>query len=134
MLRMYIITVSFAVAVWAVTHFYFSRGPITDDSTRFVAFMCGGIIPLTVFGFFWNVVKFKGVKMPQVLEFIRIPWAAIALGINSALYKISFENAEVQREIRSPSIIVAWLLVEVVLVVSLIIGILRTETQQVQGE
>lgn len=123
MFKMYALTVFFAVAVWAAITAYFAKGPIADHATAI--FFYGGMVPLTMYSFWWNIVRFKKVTMPPFLEAIRIPLAAIALGINSAYYGIKFVNPDTQKMIHSQAITNLWLGFEIVLTISLIVGIYR---------
>lgn len=133
---MYVLTVAFAVAVWAAISAYFAKGPIADHATAI--FFYGGMVPLTMYSFWWNIVRFKKITMPPFLEAIRIPLAAIALGVNSAYYGIKFVNPDTQKMIHTSAVTGLWLSFEIILTISLIVGIYRWEARrsalQPQGE
>jgi len=94
--------------------------------------------PITSLAFWWNVINFKNLSLPPVLESIRIPLAAIALGINSAYYNISFVDQEAQKLAQTTMAKNLWLGFETVLTIALIIGLqrwnaIRTPAQSPQG-
>lgn len=128
MLKMYGVTALFAVAAWVALSAIFARGPIEDHGMATVFY--GGMVPLTTFAFWWNVVRFKNISLPPLFEQIRIPFGAIALGINSAYYNISFIDSKAQELLSMPAVKNLWLGFEVALTISLIIGIYRWEAER----
>lgn len=119
----YIVTILFAFLAFIGVHAF------TDDwqvqNGQEAVWYYGAIFSLAFTASWWNLMATINASFPSFLEKISIPLAAIALGINSAYYHISFKEPALQALVQTPLIQYLWLGVEIGLILGLIIGIYR---------
>lgn len=120
--RMYFITLLFSLFafVMARSYIYGPQAPLDNEGA---GYLYGAMFPAVILSVWWNVANFKGTSMPLIIARIRIPLAAITLGVNSAYYDIIFSNPEFPGILQTSIIKVNWLVFEALLSVALVIGI-----------
>lgn len=124
MFRMYRLTVFLSVVSWYPLAKTFERGPVAY--AEWAIWLYSAIILLAAFSFFWNILS-AGVVKPGFIDAIRVPIAAIALGLNSAYYHANFAEVRLQDLVSKPSVQYLWIGIEILLTLSIMLGIQSLE-------
>ena len=126
----YILAAGLTFAIWQVCVGYFDK-PI--ENTLLALFVYLAILPISAHCFMWNILKFKSVVPPGFWESTRIPLTAMVLGVHSGFSYIIVAPG-VDGNLLTSTVEESWLSLEVLLTVSLVVGIFRWDSVTSQSQ
>jgi hypothetical protein len=131
MFKKYGLTALLATLAWAITNYYYQINPMPNQ--EWAGFLYGVMMPPAIYACWWNLDGiWKNIfhfEIPPPFEKLRIPFAAVILGVNSAIYDIHYADTETML-INDENVRNLWLGLEIALTIALIIGLYHCDAWQ----